>query len=689
MKVEYVAFTGGLDYATSALAVDPGKLSECQNFEQVFGKQGYRRMDGYERFDGRPEPHKASYWTLRFKQGADEIVAGDVITGAAASATVVLVVLESGSWASGTAAGVLVLDLVAGSFVNDENLSEGPTFKAKADGVLVPGSVSEPNNATYLQAAVARRRSVIQPVPGEGPILGVAVYRNEVYAVRNAVGGQSATLWKSSPTGWTSVRAGLYPGGRYRFEVANFSGASTTVALFGVNSKGRLFRWDGSTFTFAAPIFGTEALSNTSVAIGTGSKTFTLTTTARSYTTGQELLIWSTANAANRMKGTITSYNSGINQLVVNVTETNGSGTFTDWEMCLSDFRDRPYELTAHKDHMWLAYPLGQLQTSNIGDPMTYTTSAALFGLGDDITGLTSPKGSVLGVFCRNKIELIGGSALTDWNKETHSTNTGARFWTVQENNGNAIFLDEKGITTLQASQNFGAFEVAIFSRNVKPYLDRAAPSVIGSRMVKNKYQYRLYFASGEVLTCAILSPNAVLQPRDVSFTRQKLKHIPTVFASGELSDTEVGYFFGTTDGYVMREDVGTSFDGEPISAALRLHFNQFKSPSNRKRFQKLVLELEAESTVAINFRQQFDFADGFYATGLNQEATAVGEGGAWNVSGWDTFYWSQPLVSQAEANIDGVGRNMTLILSHESGVDVPYTLQGLLVHYNVLGLQR
>lgn len=686
MKVDYVAFSGGLDYATSALAVDPGKLSECQNFEQVFGKQGYRRMDGYERYDGRPEPHKATYYTLRFKNGVNQIEPGDVIAGASAAATVVSVVLESGDW-SGTAAGVLVLDLVSGSFVSGENLNEGAVLKAKSDGTLVQGSISEPNDAAYLQAAIARRRSVIQPVPGEGPILGVAVYRNDVYAVRNAAGGQSATLWKSSPSGWSSVRTGLYPGGKFRFEVANFSGASTTVALFGVSGRTRMFRWDGAAFTFANPFFGTESLSTTSNTIGTGSKTFTLTTTARSYTAGQSLVIYSTANAANRMVGTVTSYTSGTNTLVVNVTSVVGSGTFTDWEICLSDFRDRPYELTAHKDHMWLAYPLGQLQTSNIGDPMTATTSAALFGLGDEITGMTSLKGSILGVFCRNKIELIGGNSITTWEKETNSNSSGARFWTVQENNGNAIFLDEKGVTTLQSTQNFGAFEPSIFSRNVKPYLDVAASNVVGSRMVKNKYQYRLYFASGEVLTCAILSPSPVLQPKDVSFTRQKLLHVPTCFASGELSDTEVGYFFGTADGYVMREDVGTSFDGQPIAAAIRLHFNQFKSPSNRKRFQKLILEMEAESTVAINFRQQFDYSDGVYSAGGTQ--AAIAGGGSWNTDAWDTFYWSMPLVSQAEANVDGVGRNMALLLFSESAVDKPYTLQGLLTHYNILGLQR
>lgn len=689
MKIDYVGFLGGLDYAASALSVNPGFLTECLNFEQVFGKQGYRRMDGYERFDGHPEPHKASYSLLRFKNGVNEIVAGDVISGASASATVVMVVLESGSWASGNATGVLVLDLVAGSFVDGENINEGPTLKAKADGTLTAGSVSAPDHKAYLRAAVARRRSVIRPVPGEGPVLGVAVFRGDVYAVRNTSGGQSATLWKSSASGWESVRTGLYPGGQYRFEVANFSGTSTTVALFAVNGRTRMFRWDGVSFSFAEPVFGTESLSTTSQTIGTGSKTFTLTTTARSYTAGQKLLIWSTANAANRMVATVSSYNSGTNTLVVNVTETVGSGTFTDWEMCLENFRDRPYELAAHKDHMWWAYPLGQLQTSNLGNPMEATTSAALFGLGEDVTGLTSLKGAVLAVFCRNKIDMISGSSITDWRKEIHSVNTGAMPRTVQENSGNAIFMDEAGIMTLQASQSFGAFEASIFSRRIKTYLDVLMPKVRGTRMVRSKYQYRVYTDDGTVLTGTILSPQAVLHPDDVAFTRQKLAHSPTCFGDGEMPSDDMGYFFGTADGYVMREDVGTSFDGQPIASVAVLPFNHYKSPSNRKRLFKLILELESKDTVAIHFRQQFDYADGKIPASLSYEAIALGKGGLWDVAAWDEFFWSQPSISRVEANVDGVGRNMSLILYHESADDTPFTLQGLLTHYSVLGIQR
>ncbi|RDK10661.1 hypothetical protein [Cupriavidus lacunae] len=152
-----------------------------------------------------------------------------------------------------------------------------------------------------------------------------------------------------------------------------------------------------------------------------------------------------------------------------------------------------------------------------------------------------------------------------------------------------------------------------------------------------------------------------------MAFTKQETPQIVACTAEGDMLDGTDGLFFGTTDGYVMREDVGTSFDGLAIKAVMRLQFNQFKLPANKKRFRKLVLEMEALDSVNISFRQQFDYSDGNYAASGTQGANAGAGGGVWDASSWDTFYWSQPLVSQAEANIDGVGRNMSRVLWHES----------------------
>lgn len=76
-----------------------------------------------------------------------------------------------------------------------------------------------------------------------------------------------------------------------------------------------------------------SSTSTTSLAIGTGSKTFT-TQTGLNYGVGQFITAASNANSANYMHGTVTSYSGTA--LVVNVLDIGGSGTKTDWNIAVS-----------------------------------------------------------------------------------------------------------------------------------------------------------------------------------------------------------------------------------------------------------------------------------------------------------------------------------------------------------------
>jgi hypothetical protein len=465
-EVKYTPFGGGLNLIDSQLTMTEGMLTECVNFEQVFGSQGYRRIGGYERYDGRLEPHKATYNVVYFTLGTSVINIGDIITGPSATGDVQIVELTSGSWTTGDAAGRIIIGNVTGTWTNGQAISVG-TQKATAFGTSYQGSLSESNDTTYRALAAEDRRAAILPVPGSGDILGIGVLNGVTYAVRNIVGGASATLWRSSVSGWTSVRTGLYPGGSYDFETANFTGSTLSLFLFGCNGRGRPFKFDGTTFTYMPPIISSQATSISSIAVGTGSKAFTCTETLRTYAAGQSLIVWSTANAANWMIGTVTTY--ATNTVTINVTSSGGTGTFTDWEIGLSNFTDKPFQMTAHRDHLFLSYPQGQLQTSNLGDPMLYTTTSTIIGVGDDITGLLSMKGGVMAIYCKSKIMILQGTDKTTWSLTTNSLSSGAKFGTVQELAGAAMALDNRGLTSLQATLNYGGFEASVFSRLIKP----------------------------------------------------------------------------------------------------------------------------------------------------------------------------------------------------------------------------
>lgn len=83
------------------------------------------------------------------------------------------------------------------------------------------------------------------------------------------------------------------------------------------------------------------ATSISSVAIGTGAKTFNIVTDKanKSFIAGTFVHVYSRADTADFMFGTVTSYSTSTGDLVLDVTATGGSGTNADWNIAQAGAR--------------------------------------------------------------------------------------------------------------------------------------------------------------------------------------------------------------------------------------------------------------------------------------------------------------------------------------------------------------
>ena len=125
-KVETKSFelTGGLNLVDPPIEIPAGMLLAATNYE-LLPRGGYRRIDGFERSDGQSRPSSANYWILEFDTGTlaapvdDSLVVGST---SGARGKVGVVVLESGSWAGGDAAGYVAIYAMSGVFLDDEIL---------------------------------------------------------------------------------------------------------------------------------------------------------------------------------------------------------------------------------------------------------------------------------------------------------------------------------------------------------------------------------------------------------------------------------------------------------------------------------------------------------------------------------------------------------------------------------------
>ena len=210
---------GGLDLTTPPAAIHPGRVLSANNYEPD-DEGGYRRILGYERFDGQPSPSAASYWFIYYDQGSGtEPVAGNIVTGLTSTDTaqVLFVVTNTGTWGV-DAAGWIVVVNATGLYSNNETLQVAAATIAVADGaLLLAGIAAEEQPATtdalhetYLRAAREARRALIAAVPGAGPIRGVWFFNSFVYAVRDNVGQTLGVMHKSSAAGFTVVPLGNY-----------------------------------------------------------------------------------------------------------------------------------------------------------------------------------------------------------------------------------------------------------------------------------------------------------------------------------------------------------------------------------------------------------------------------------------------------------------------------------------------
>ena len=101
--------------------------------------------------------------------------------------------------------------------------------------------------------------------------------------------------------------------------------------------------------------------SSTSVEIGTGSKTFTVNEDGKAFAANASIHIVDAANPnTNYMEGTVTSYDTSTKSLVVNITSTGGSGTYSNWLINIGGscnrIQDIPVSSSAPADKELLVY---------------------------------------------------------------------------------------------------------------------------------------------------------------------------------------------------------------------------------------------------------------------------------------------------------------------------------------------
>jgi len=240
-RLNSIALAGGLNLAAAPLFVKPGETLFMQNYVCDLSG-GYRRIKGYERFDGRAAPSTATDDTAReaLRTAIQTVPGNGPVRGVAmlkgevyawrdnaGGTACVLYKAGAAGWSAVPLGQYLPYDTGnhATPIAEGDTISNGAGASARVLRVVISAG-------SFAGAPNASGRLVVDTVVG-------------TWAAGNNIVVGGAT--KAKATGAVAAHM-LAPGGTYRTQVHNFYGSSDKVRLYGVDGKNPAFEFDGTMF---------------------------------------------------------------------------------------------------------------------------------------------------------------------------------------------------------------------------------------------------------------------------------------------------------------------------------------------------------------------------------------------------------------------------------------------------------
>lgn len=711
-RTQYFPLGGGLDVVTPSLAVPPGRLLACLNFEPHYN-DGYRRVLGYERFDGRPRPHKQTFVGFDLVD-ATGLTTGTVVTGDTSGASGTVVGISGNS--------IAVTKVTGGPFQVSEGLNTG-AYTIAASPTPTAGLGPDGDTEDLFQLATENEyRGDIAVVPGVDEVLGICRVRDSTYAWRDNVGDTASIMHKASASGWatTGVTLAHYlkfdGGGGGTAAALPVVGETVTGGTSGATGEvHRVINWAGSTSGNDAT--GYLVLINTTGTPFSNNEALNVSATKRADANGASAQVAFSIDGEYRFRNhnffaSSTSFRAyGVNA-VDDAFEIDETGivspilipTVADLTG-VTENNDppagKPFLIEVHKNHLCLAYPGGRVVTSVVGEPLNFSgfLNAAEFGLGEEVTGLNSVAGGVLVMTTERDTHGLFGNNITDWEKKLIGEKSGGRLYSAQKLD-TVYTLDDMGITSTARTDAFGDFIGSTVSQLIQPIVNRQRENFVCSTIRRDSNQVRWYFTdadlNGDFIIMYVPAAGSMNESRGtntelkVQFGIGKLPLVVKRMYNTEDENEAERTYFASTDGFVYEDQVGRSFDGEEIESFIRTVFNHSGSPAQRKKYRRADVELSAPTTrafaVNVNYDLSYGIADipgGAFSTDV------VSGGGFYDAADWDEFYYDGQDIATARLQLGGTGENISFLFYNKSAVIDPFTLQGVTLHYDLRRLQR
>jgi len=354
--------------------------------------------------------------------------------------------------------------------------------------------------------------------------------------------------------------------------------------------------------------------------------------------------------------------------------------------------------VAAYRNHMFYAGKSTTPQEVIFSEPLNedgFNTGngAGSVKVDDTVVALKVFRNSLF-IFCENRIFKLTGSSSSDFVVEPVTRSIGCiNSFTVQEFAGDLIFLGPDGLRTIAATERIGDTELGTISKNIQSIFDENISNSVDfdSVVIPDKTQYRIFFnRTGQ---SAELSKGATCVLKKEGFEFSELKGFKTTCTDTFVETGDVIVLHGDINGFVQRQEIGSTFDGTTIKGKYRGPDMVFGDSGIRKHMQKVIINYRPEGSVDADLIVRYDNEDKNSARPAVYPFSTVNLSAAYGTAVYSTtssttqFIYGggqDPLDRKA---VEGSGFSVILKVE-DDGESNPYSLKGFQLEYQ-LGARR
>lgn len=458
-------------------------------------------------------------------------------------------------------------------------------------------------------------------LPGTGAVLGVTIAENVqqgVLAARNPSSGNNYLHYFnfyytiSGITSGSSFTVGETVTGGTSGVIAKVVSKASTTIVVNFNISGQI-NVTQTTFTNGETISGVSSSHSSAVSTSVQIGWETVTTNGSPTMVGVDKVRFTRYNINGTDKVILTD---GINKAATYGLNPS-SGNYEYTRITHANALTAPKYSAEYQGRIILAGDPARptvFQYSSSGDETDFdsTLGAGEFSVGFDIVAIKVFRNTMF-IFGTHHIKSFTGNSEADFNLQPVTEDLGCLAQdSIVEIGGNLVFLGPDGLRPVAATDRLGDIELETISKNIQSIFNRLIEtedlSKLSVVLLRKKSQLRIFFGNAD--NSGVILGLRKRGNQAISYEYGELLGFDvTCASSGYVGETEL-VIHGTSDGKVMEQEQGNSFNGTNILSVFQTPYYYFGDPELRKNFIRVSTYFRSEGLSTIAMKVTYDFDD-------------------------------------------------------------------------------